>query len=91
MFVIILSRKKYRVNLHGIFQENFISAYEKFGRSEIVEFAKSFKNPEDFWEAIKDSELIDLKQRYDVEEGRMQLAMSKDDSYYSELQKLGIL
>ena len=72
------------------FQENFISAYEKMGRDEIVQYAKSFRDPEKFWNAIKDTELIDLKLRYDVEEGRVQLEMSRDDSYYYELSKLGI-
>lgn len=73
-----------------IFQENFIEAYTKMGREEIVEFAKSYKDPERFWKAIKESELVDLKFRYDVEEGTIRLEMTSDDSYYYELMKLGI-
>ena len=71
-----------------IFQQNFITAYEKMGRKEVVKMAKMYKNPLDFWEAIQNSELTDIKLRYDVEEGIMSLAMSKDDSYYIEVQKL---
>ena len=71
-----------------IFQQNFITAYEKMGRKEVVKMAKMYKNPLDFWEAIQNSELTDIKLRYDVEEGIMSLAMNKDDSYYIEVQKL---
>lgn len=74
-----------------IFQQNFINAYTTMGRTEIVEFAKSFRDPEEFWKAIQNSGFIDIKERYDVEEGTMQLAMSKDESYYAELEKLGII
>lgn len=82
-------RTDYEMSKALIFQKNFISAYEKMGRKEIVEFAKSFRNPQDFWEAIKNSEFIDLSLRYDVEEGMITIGeMSKDESYYYELNKL---
>lgn len=81
-------RTDYEFKKALIFQQNFITAYEKMGRKEVVEMAKMYKNPLDFWEAIQNSELTDIKLRYDVEEGRMSLAMSKDDSYYLEVQKL---
>lgn len=79
----------YEMNKALTFQKNFITAYEKMGRKEIVEFAKSFRNPEDFWIAIKNSEFTDLSLRYDVEEGMITIGeMSKDESYYYELEKL---
>ena len=82
-------RSDYEMSKALIFQNNFITAYEKMGRSEIVEFAKSFRNPEDFWNAIKNSEFTDLSLRYDVEEGMITIGeMSKDESYYYELSKL---
>lgn len=72
-----------------IFQQNFINAYEKMGRKEIVEFAKSFKNPMDFWNAIKDSNFIDISLHYDMEEGLVSFGeMTNNESYYYELQKL---
>ena len=89
--ILNLGVSDYEMKKAQIFQESFIKTYEKFGRSEIVEYAKSFKNPVDFWEAIKNSELADLKQRYDHEEGRIQMAMDSDSSYIFELEKLGIL
>lgn len=72
------------------FQENFIKAMRNMGRREIVKFAKSFKNPIDFWNTIKDSNLADLDERYDIEKGIIQLSMDSDESYYYELEKLGI-
>lgn len=71
-----------------IFQKNFISAYEKMGRKEIVEIARSFRNPEKFWEFIKNSEFIDINMQYDREEGLIETLMSKDESYLYELEKL---
>ena len=73
-----------------IFQENFIKAYRKMRRKEIVEFAQSFRNPMDFWNAIKDSRLIDIEERYDNEQGMISFASSTSDIYYDELDKLGI-
>ena len=82
-------KSDYEMSKALTFQRNFISAYEKMGRTEIVEYAKSFRNPEDFWNAIKDSEFTDLSLRYDVEEGMITIGeMSKDESYYYELNKL---
>jgi len=71
-----------------IFQENFIKAYEKMGRKEVVIYAKSFRNPLDFWEAIKNSEFTDIKLHYDIEEGRLTMLLDKDDIYYNEIQSL---
>lgn len=95
-----LKRLKSRLENQGIsdyelkqakqFQENFIKAYRKMRRKEIVKFAKSYKNPLDFYNAIKNTNLTDLQERYDVEEGLIMLSMSSDDSYYFELDKLGI-
>ena len=59
-------------------------------RKEIVKWAKSFNNPLEFYDAVKNSNLVDLQERYDVEAGLIILSMSKDDSYYFELSKLGI-
>ena len=72
------------------FQMNFIETYSKFGRTEIVNVAKSYKNPIKFWEYIKDSELADLQQRYDQEQHRIKLNGTSDETYYHELSKLGI-
>lgn len=89
--ILNLGVSDYEMKRAQTFQDNFIKAYSKMGRSEIVEFAKSFRNPQKFWEAIKDSELIDIALRYDQEEGLVQLAMDSDSSYQYELQKLGII
>lgn len=77
---------EYRKSL--IFQRNFIKAYEKMGRDEIVKIARSFRNPEKFWDFIKNSEFIDIKLRYDIEEGLIETYMSKDESYQYELNLL---
>ena len=74
-----------------IFQRNFIKAYSKMGRSEIVEVAKSYKNPLKFWEFIKESELIDIQLSYDQSAHLIRLNMDADDTYYYELFKLGIM
>lgn len=81
------------------FQENFIKAFsnlknkkgKKIRRKEIVEFAKSFTNPIDFWEAIKDSEFIELQEFYDEAEGLTSFNMGSDERYNFELKKLGLL
>lgn len=79
----------YEMKKASQFQKNFIVAYSKMGRKEIVEIAKNFRNPVDFWEYIKNSEFVDLELRYDVEEGIITVGeMSKDESYYYELEKL---
>ena len=81
------------------FQENFIKAFrnlktkkgKRIRRKEIVEFAKSFTNPIDFWEAIKDSEFIELQEFYDEAEGLSSFNMGSDERYNFELKKLGLL
>ena len=73
-----------------IFQNNFITAYKGMNRKEIVKYARSFKNPLDFWNAIKDSRLSDLQERYDGKRGLVAFAVTEDDIYYGELDKLGI-
>ena len=73
-----------------LFQKNFIKAYQRMGRKEILEVAKSFKNPVEFWEYIKESGLTDLQLQYDIKSGDVQLNMDADDTYYYELFKLGI-
>ena len=93
-----LKRLKGRISTQGVsdydlkkakqFQENFIRAFRKMGRKEIVKIAKSFKNPIEFYNVIKNTNLTDIQERYDVEHGLIQLSMSKDDSYYFELEKL---
>lgn len=72
------------------FQANFIKAYKKMGRREIVEIAKSYNNPLEFWDFIKNSELTDISLSYDQSAGIVQLNMDADDTYYYELFKLGI-
>lgn len=73
-----------------IFQRNFIKAYRAMGRKEAVEYARSFKNPLEFWDAVKNSQLSDISLQYDVKEGIVGLNMDADDTYYYELFKLGI-
>ena len=73
-----------------IFQDNFIRVYKKLHRKEIVEWAKKYNNPQEFWNDIKDSTLVDLEERYDIEGGVIKVLGGKDDSYYFELDKLGI-
>lgn len=81
-------RLDYDMNKARIFQDNFISAYEKMGRKEVVELAKSFKNPMDFWNYIKDSGLTDIQMRYDVEKGILRDLVDPDESYFWELLNL---
>lgn len=73
-----------------LFQKNFIKAYKTMGRKEIIEVAKRFKNPLDFWNYIQDSGLTDLQLQYDIKNGDVRLNMDADDTYYYELFKLGI-
>lgn len=80
----------YEVKRAMIFKERFIKTYETLGRKEIVEFAKSFKNPLEFWEAIKDSEFKNLEEWYDEAKGTVQFAMESDERYTYELSKLGL-
>lgn len=80
----------YEVKRAMVFKERFIKTYETLGRKEIVEFAKSFKNPLEFWEAIKDSEFKNLEEWYDEAKGTVQFAMESDERYTYELSKLGL-
>lgn len=86
--IIKQGKSDYELKKALIFQENFIKAYEKMGRKEVVIYAKSFRNPLDFWEAIKNSEFTDIKLHYDIEEGRLTMLLDKDDIYYNEIQSL---
>ena len=81
-------RLDYDMKKARIFQENFITAYEKMGRNEIAELAKSFKNPMDFWNYIKDSGLTDIQMRYDIEKGIVSTGSTPDESYLWELLNL---
>lgn len=72
------------------FKERFLKTYRTLGRTEIVEYAESFKNPLEFWEAIKDSEFKNLEEWYDEAKGTVQFAMESDERYYYELEKLGL-
>lgn len=80
----------YEVKRAMVFKERFIKTYESLGRKEIVEFAKSFRNPLEFWEAIKDSEFKNLEEWYDEAKGTVQFAMESDERYTYELSKLGL-
>ena len=80
----------YELKKAKIFQENFIKAYRKMRRKEIVEYAKSFSNPLDFWNTVKDTRLVDIEERYDNEQGLISFVSSSSDIYYDELDKLGI-
>lgn len=72
-----------------IFQQNFIKAYKKMGRKEVVEIAKKYKNPMDFWELIKDSNFVDIQMKYDEDEGLIQFGENtKDDNYIYDLLRL---
>ena len=82
--------KDFEIRKAKQFQENFIKAYRRMGRKEIVKFAKSFSNPLDFWNVIKDSRFTDIQERYDNEAGLISFGMSSDDIYYGELDNLGI-
>ncbi len=79
----------YEMKKATIFQENFIKAYSKMGREKLVDLAKSFKNPMEFWDFIKDSEFVDINIRYDEAQGLIQFGeMSADENYIYELLKL---
>lgn len=79
----------YDMKKASIFQENFIKAYKKMGRKQVVSIAKRFKNPMDFWEFIKDSNFTDIQMKYDEDEGLVQFGeYSKDDNYIYDLLRL---
>lgn len=79
----------YEMKKATIFQENFIKAYSRMGREKLVDLAKSFKNPMEFWDFIKDSEFVDIGIRYDEAQGLIQFGeMSADENYIYELLKL---
>ena len=71
----------------AIYQQNFINAYKhmkgKYSRK-IVEYAKSFNNPIEFWNEIKGTPLADLKERYDSTEGMIYLGIAETEirEYY---------
>lgn len=81
-------RTDYDMKKAKIFQENFITAYEKMGRTAVVELAKSYKNPMEFWDFIKDSGLVDIQMRYDIEKGVVNTGSTPDESYMYELMNL---
>lgn len=81
-------RTDYDMKKARIFQENFITAYEKMGRTAVVELAKSYKNPMKFWEFIKDSGLVDIQMRYDIEKGIVDTGSTPDESFMFELMNL---
>ena len=69
------------------FQRNFIKAFNKmhgkYSRT-LVEWAKSYSNPMEFWEAIKDTPLSDIQERYDSTDGIIYLGVSESEvrEYY---------
>lgn len=72
------------------FQDNFIKAFKGMGRKEIVEYAQKFKDPEKFWNAIKDSGFSNLQEFYDESEGILRFSMDSDERYFYELEQLGL-
>jgi len=72
------------------FQDNFIKAFKGMGRKEIVEYAQKFKDPEEFWNAIKDSGFSNLQEFYDESEGILRFSMDSDERYFYELEQLGL-
>lgn len=72
------------------FQDNFIKAFKEMGRKEIVEYAQKFKDPEEFWNAIKDSGFSNLQEFYDESEGILRFSMDSDERYFYELEQLGL-
>lgn len=72
------------------FQDNFIKAFRGMGRKEIVEYAQKFKDPEEFWNAIKDSGFSNLQEFYDESEGILRFSMDSDERYFYELEQLGL-
>ena len=72
------------------FQDNFIKAFKGMGRNEIVEYAQKFRDPEEFWNAIKDSGFANLQEFYDESEGILRFSMDSDERYFYELEQLGL-
>ena len=72
------------------FQDNFIKAFKGMGRKEIVEYAQKFKDPEEFWNAIKDSGFSNLQEFYDESEGILRFSLDSDERYFYELEQLGL-
>lgn len=70
-----------------VFQENFIHAFNKMkGKHsrKLVEYAKSFTNPIEFWNTIKDTPLSDIRERYDSTDGLIYLGIGESEirEYY---------
>ena len=57
---------------------------------EIVEYAQKFKDPEEFWNAIKNSGFSNLQEFYDESEGILRFSMDSDERYFYELEQLGL-
>lgn len=80
----------YEIKQAQRFKDNFIKEFKSLGREEIVKYAESFRNPIDFWEAIKDTAFAKLQEWYDEAKGTVQFAMESDERYEQELEKLGL-
>lgn len=86
----IYGKGNYNLQKAKIFYNNFLDAYSpnvkgikapvKVARKKLVNIAKSFKNFIDFWKFIKDSDLADLKMKYDVEKGL--ISFGDDDQIF---------
>lgn len=80
-------------NMAKTFKENFTEVYSKStfkNKKKLIDYANSFDNPQDFWEAIKDSKLSDLKQEYDTQQGLISFGDDEGNFDY-ELKLLKII
>lgn len=75
------------------FKENFVEAFKDLnyeGVDKLLKKVNSFKNPLDFWEFIKDSNLSDLKIYYDIKKGLVTFG-NDEENFKEDLMELGII
>lgn len=80
-------------NMAKTFKQNFVEVYSKSSfknKQKLIDYANSFDNPQDFWQAIRDSKLADLKQEYDTQRGLISFGDDEDNFNY-ELTMLNII
>lgn len=88
-----MERGAYEIDRALRFKENFVETYKDLnyeGVDKLLEKVNSFKNPLDFWEFIKDSNLSDLKIYYDIKKGLVTFG-NDEENFKEDLMELGII
>lgn len=88
-----MERGAYEIDRALRFKENFVEAFKDLnyeGVDKLLEKVNSFKNPLDFWEFIKNSNLSDLKIYYDIKKGLVTFG-NDEENFKEDLMELGII